>query len=315
MIPPFLRLWPFAVLLFALVAQAEEPFVLADSGERTAWEAIATRFSEGPAVKKERGVVEVSVKGLKPKPADPGMAAIRVDAASGHVVEVVANGGNFTDDEFALFAKFPELRALTLWHNHGAGFDGTGLAHVLALTKLEKVTLAGGSLSDAGLAQLAKIATLREFHAWHAAYTDAGVAALRKHPALEAFRVGPQWKPTFTDQGLASLATCPKLARVGVDETWLTWEGSLHFLADRRDTLRTIDLGSCLIDPADVDRLRASLPKVTIQWKGLAAAGALFRKQPNVRASAEKWMPKELVARAVSGAEKAELAPPAPGKP
>ncbi len=315
MIPTRLHLWFFVWLFLALSApfvRAKEPmYALPFPEERQAWEAIAARFNDGFTETRGRGIVELAVKGLKgPKPAETATASIRVDEASGHVIEVGSNGAHFTDPEFANFAKFPELRALTLWHNGGADFNGTGLAHVAALPKLEKITLAGGSLNDAGMAELAKIKTLREFHAWHAAYTDAGIAALRAHPALEVFRVGPQWKPTFTDQGLAALATCPKLARVGVDETWLTWDGSLHLLADRRDTLKSIDLGSCLIDPADVDRLRAALPKVTIQWKGLPAAGAAFQK-PQVRATAEKWMPKELIARAVSEAEKAAPSVPA----
>jgi hypothetical protein len=307
MLSRLFRPWPVALFLFvftAFAARAEDPFTLKFPGEQKAWETIAARFSGTPTVTKNRGTIEVAVKGLKgPKPSETATASIRVDEASGHVIEVGSNGAAFTDDEFATFAQFPELRGLTLWHNHGAGFNGTGLAHLAALPKLERVTLAGGSLNDAGMAELAKIKTLREFHAWHAAYTDAGVAALRQHPALESFRVGPQWKPNFTDPALAALATCPKLTRVGVDETWLTWDGSLHLLADRRDTLKSIDLGACLLDPADVDRLRAALPKATIQWKGLPAAGTALQK-PQVRASAEKWMPKELIARAVAEAEK-----------
>jgi len=290
-----------------LVARAEEPVAWKFPEEKKGWEAIAARFNDGVTVKKDRGVTELSVKGLKQaKQGDAAAASVRVDEASGHVFEVGSNGAHFTDAEFAIFAKFPEVRALTLWHNGGTDFNGTGLAQV-AGQKLEKVTLAGGSLNDAGMAELGKIKTLKEFHAWHAAYTDKGVAELKNHPALEAFRVGPQWKPNFTDAGLAALATCPKLARVGVDETWLTWDGSLHALVDRKDTLKSVDLGSCLIEPAEVEKLRAALPGAKVQWKGLAAAGAAFQKAP-VRATAEKWMPKELVAKAVTEAEKAGAA-------
>src|SRR5262245_38796187 len=121
MISRCLRPGFFALCLFALTAfcaRAKEPiYVPPFPEERQAWETIAARFNEGLTITKGRGVVELALKGLKSKAGDAGTASIRVDEASGHVIEVVANGANFTDAEFAIFAKLPELRALTLWHN------------------------------------------------------------------------------------------------------------------------------------------------------------------------------------------------------
>src|SRR5258708_1042911 len=118
--------------------------------EQKAWAAIAARFTEGPEVKSDKpATMELHLANLRGKPGSTGTASILVDKTSGHVLEVTSNSAAFTDAEFALFASFPELRALTLWHN--GSFDGSGLAHLQKLPRLERITLAGGGLADAGL--------------------------------------------------------------------------------------------------------------------------------------------------------------------
>lgn len=300
-----------ALAHFALpVRAADAPPPLKHADERAAWEQVAQRFTVAPALKNDSNkTFEVGVAGLKSDAKGGGTASIRVDKATGHVVEVTSNGAKFTDEEFALFAKFPELAALTLWHNgsnHGdPAFTGAGLARVAHLPKLTRVTLAGGGLADPGMVELAKLKTLRELRVWHAPFTDAGVAALRGHPSLEAIKFGPSWAQTITDKSLESLSECPKLKTLGVAETWLTWEKGLSHLVKRKATLAEVDLGNCIIDPADVDRLRRELPDAKVVWKGLAGAGADFQKAW-LRTRAEKWIPKELIARAIAEAGKAD---------
>ena len=240
--------------------------------------------------------MELHLANLRGKPGSTGTASILVDKNSGHVLEVTSNSAAFTDAEFALFASFPELRALTLWHN--GSFDGSGLAHLQKLPRLERITLAGGGLADAGLREAAKISTMKELRAWHARFTDAGIAALRGHPALESIAVGPSWEKLLTDKTLESIASCPKLKKLSITETWLTWEGGLRHLVKCKD-LTKIDLGNCLIAPAEVARLRSEMPAATIEWRGWAAAGADFSKKW-VRSKAEAWIPKEMIEKAIA---------------
>src|SRR5205814_8581079 len=123
-----------------------------------AWNAIAARFASAPSVKSDTPKTqEVAVTGLKDDPkGGAAMASITLDKASGRVAAVQSNGASISDAEMASFAAFPELSNITLWHNSGAGFTGTGLAGVTKLPKLERLTLAGGSFDDAGMAEAAK---------------------------------------------------------------------------------------------------------------------------------------------------------------
>jgi hypothetical protein len=213
---------------------------------------------------------ELAVTGLHGKAKSDGSASILIEKSSGHVVEVTSNGANFRDEEFAHFAAFTELRALTLWHN--SDFTGTGLAKIAKLPNLQRITLAGGSLNDAGMAEAAKIQTMRELRVWHAKFSDAGIAKLRGHPALESIKMGPSWESLLTDKTLEHLAECPKLTKLGIAETWLTWEGGLRHLVKRKGQIAEIELGNCIIAVAEVERLRRELPGTKISWGGPTAA-------------------------------------------
>src|SRR5258708_7558605 len=121
----------FARLLTSAAAPAP---ALRFPDEQKSWAAIIARFTEGPEVKNDKpATMELHVANLRGK--SGGTASILVDKTGGHILEVTSNSAAFTDAEFALFASFPELRALTLWHN--GNFDGSGLAHLQKLPRLE----------------------------------------------------------------------------------------------------------------------------------------------------------------------------------
>jgi hypothetical protein len=274
--------------------------------EQAAWKAIAARFAEAPKVKADSAkTIELAVSGLRAStPLGAASASIAIDKASGHVVAVTANAANFSDDEISSFAAFSELNNLALFHN--SGFTGTGLANLAKLKKLERVTLAGGSLDDAGMRELAKFPALRELRVFHSKFTDAGVAAFRENPTLEYIWIGPQWSSRQTDKSIAALATCPKLKKLAIDQTWLTWEGSLQALAARKTPVADIDFVNCIIEPADVEKLRQATPTAKIAWKGLGS-GAEELQKPWIKTAAEQWIPKALLDRVQ--AEGAKLPP------
>jgi hypothetical protein len=263
--------------------------------EQAAWQAIAARFTEAPKVKTDSAkTVELAVSGVRAGKTPDGNASILVDKTSGHVTAIIANAANFNDDEIAGFAAFSELNNLTLYHN--SGFTGAGLANLAKLKKIDRVTLAGGSLEDAGMRELAKFPTLRELRVFHSKFTDAGVEAFREHPTLEYIWIGPQWSSRQTDKSIAALATCPKLRKLAVDQTWLTWEGSLKHLAARQTPVAEIDFVNCIIEPGDVEKLRKATPTAKIAWKGLGS-GAEELQKPWLKSTAEQWIPKELLER------------------
>lgn len=296
---PFLAVCTYSFAVAVSLA-ADAP-VLKDSAEQKAWAAITARFISPPTVKTDSPkTTEVAVTGLKNDPkGDKATASIIIDKASGRVSAVVSNGAGISDAEMASFGAFSELSNITLWHNSGNGFTGTGLAGVAKLPKLDRLTLAGGSFDDAGMAEAAKMPKLRELRAWHSKFTDAGIAAFRNHPTIESITIGPMWEKALTDKTLESLSTCPKLKKFGIAETWLTWEGGLKHLTKLKGTLTDLDLGNCIIEPAEVERLKAEMPGTKIAWKGIGAGKEELSKAW-IRPKAEKWIPKELLDRVMA---------------
>jgi hypothetical protein len=111
------------------VAADPAPSALKDPAEQEAWATIAARFTSAPNVKADSAkTTEIAVSGLKDDPkGGNATASITIDKATGRVTQVTSNGAKFTDAEFASFAEFPDLGNITLWHNSGEGFKGTGL--------------------------------------------------------------------------------------------------------------------------------------------------------------------------------------------
>lgn len=64
-----------------------------------------------------------------------------------------------------------------------------------------------------------------------------------------------------------------------------------------------VDFGNCIIEPADVERLRQEMPGTKIVWKGLGAGKEELQKAW-IRPKAEKWIPKELLDRVMASAPK-----------
>jgi hypothetical protein len=280
--------------------------------ERKAWEAIAARFESPVGVKPSRDGVVLGVTRLREDEKRRGVCSLTLDGASGRVVQVSSDGPVFSNAALAELAVFTELRSLTCWHNGHVpasspggdqAFDGTGLRSLRELPRLESLTLSGGTLTDAGMVEVAQLPRLRVFNAWHTRITDAGLSRLAEHAALEEIALGPFWEAKATDRALAHLASCPRLARIKLMESWYTWEGGLRQLLTRKDTLRVVDLDNCLIEPGDVERLRLALPGVKVQWQGLAGAGRVLRDSGWQLGKAKKWMPAELIERAMKEAE------------
>lgn len=297
----------FTLVALALAAEPADAIKFPD--ERAAWNTIAARFESPQTLVPGRGSATIRVEGLKGQPKSTATASVTVNA-EGHVTNVTSNAASFTNDEFKLFAAFPELTSLTLWHNgkidtktKTSTCDGTGLSHLMHLKKLTKVTLAGGALTDAGMAAAAKLPALTEMHIWHSSFTDAGVAEFRNHPTLEVIKIGPMWNPDLTDKSLEALAGCPKLRLIQCSEMYLTWDGGLKHVA-KLPSLAVLDLKNSLIDPADVEKAKAAMPKVKLDWEGLAGTGKTLAESDFSRRKAEKWMPKELLAKAMAEAKK-----------
>lgn len=299
------------LMLWGQAALAEE-IKLPHADEQAAWEKIADRFTGKPEAKQDRQgrLQRIEVRGFKLDKPDKGWARVTLDPETGHVIEVASDRAGFTNDEFQLFMPFKHLHKLTLWHNKNfhdkdapvENYDASGLKYLKELPKLQRITLAGGGFGDEGMRAAAELPHLKYLGMWHCRVTDAGIAHLEKHPAFESIRLGPFWAERITDKSLASLASCPQIKEISLSESYLTYENGLKHLVAVKETLQLLDLRNSLLEPADVEKIKAALPETEVRWEGLAAGGAILQASGWHLGKAKKWMPPELIERALKAA-------------
>jgi hypothetical protein len=92
--------------------------------------------------------------------------------------------------------------------------------------------------------------------------TDAACGLLARHPAVEQLSFSPQGTAGLTNAGLASLATLPKLAKLSISSSRFSYDGGLEHLA-KLPALTSLTLSNVVVPQADIDRLKAALPKTT----------------------------------------------------
>jgi hypothetical protein len=162
-------------------------------------------------------------------------------------------------------------------------YDGSGLS-ALADSKLEEIKI-GHAFDDDGMEALAKVKSLRIATIGHSRATDAGVAHFRNHQNIEEFNISPQARANrVTDRSLQVLATLPKLKRLGLHETFLTYENGLKHLVSLQGQLESVSFKGALVLPADVDRMRADHPGLKVE----ASTPAEILGAPNSR-GVLKW--------------------------
>ena len=178
------------------------------------------------------------------------------------------NLATITDDGVKGLLPLKKLNNLKMFHP-GKAFTGTGLAQLAALPNLERITVAGSlTFGDEGMAALAQISTLKEVRTWHAGQTLEGVKKLKDLKNLKNLTLGQRlaYKPptSVADYTLAVLAELKSLETLQLEEARLKFD-ALAQLKQLPD-LQKLVLEGIDIPEADVERLRAELPKVEIKW-------------------------------------------------
>ncbi len=196
--------------------------------------------------------------------------AAKIARCSG-LTELAANATRLTDAGFAALAPLKELRKLTLWH---LGWEtpkedrltGKGFGALAELPRLEQLNFAGSTVTDEGLAALRAVKQLREVVLYHTWTSDAGMKHLSGLTGLRKVDVGPQFSMRIGDAGVADLATLPALEELKVQETILTYAGSLGRLKQCK-ALKKLILDRVDAQDAEIERLRNELPGVSVEWK------------------------------------------------
>ncbi|MEN9572309.1 MAG: hypothetical protein RL514_164 [Verrucomicrobiota bacterium] len=191
--------------------------------------------------------------------------------------ELGTDGIQVTDAGLKHLAALPNLRSASFFHIAfpDKGFTGAGFAAFKTLPKLERLTVAGTPFNDTGMAAIAELTQLKEFRTWHTFQTQVGNEHLLKLTGLRSLMLGQrlrQWngKPnplSIDDSTLTTLAKLKSLESLGLDEVRLTHAALLQLKA--LPNLKKLTLQHADIPEADIAKLRADLPGVTIEWKPL----------------------------------------------
>jgi hypothetical protein len=166
------------------------------------------------------------------------------------------------------FLPLKSLKTLKFFHP-GKSFTGAGLSRLAPLPQLSSLTVAGSlSFGDEGMAAVATLTRLREFRTWHAGSTLEGMKSLAALPGLKSLTLGQRlaYQPptSLSDETIAVLVRMKSLETLRLEEARLTGDALLQL--NQLPELKKLTLEGIELAGADVDRLKAGLPKVDVAW-------------------------------------------------
>lgn len=180
-----------------------------------------------------------------------------------------SNGAKLSDDGFKPLAGWKSLKQIGFDHWFRSVKDkpiGAGLAHLAALPALESVRLGGCEVGPEAMEALATIKTLRKLDVFHTRYvTDDCLPVLQKLPELRIFIAGPQYSTRLTDAALRHLSGVKSLEEISLTETWLSYDGGFRHLS-ALPNLKKLSIPKVIASEEDVNRLKAELPKLAVDW-------------------------------------------------
>lgn len=191
------------------------------------------------------------------------------------------NGSQLTDDGYRHFAAFPKLKKLSIFHpsRNLKEFNGSGLAHLKELPELEALTFAGATAGNEALEAVAQIDGLQSFREWHNTETSEGLKQLAKLKNLKSVRLGqrlPSWgkntPASFDGATLDILAKIPSLESIELTEARLDYDAVAKLKA--LPNLKTLKINQVDISEGDVEKLKAAMPGVKIDFEPLTSEQA-----------------------------------------
>jgi hypothetical protein len=191
--------------------------------------------------------------------------------------ELNTEGTHITDAGLAGFAVFKNVKGMSFYHPSldVKGFDGSGFAALKALPKLERLTIAGTRANDKLMEAVAQIKQLKDFRTWHTYQSQSGNAFLEKLPHLRSLTLGQRLRHwdgssnalSLDDATLDLLSRLATLESLSLDEARISLDALLKLKA--LPQLKKLSLARIDIPAEDVEKLKAALPGVKIDWKPL----------------------------------------------
>ena len=194
--------------------------------------------------------------------------------------DLSTNAAQFSDDGLRQLTKLANLKQIKFFHTslRSKHFNGSGFAHFTELKNLRRLTVAGCPFNDEGMAAVGKLTQLENFRTWHTYQTEAGNKHLTSLANLRSLHLGQRLRHydgtsnahSLSDQTLVTLAAMATLDTLILDEAVLSVE-ALEKLKGLKN-LKRVELGRIDLSPADVERLKTSLPGVEVVFKPMTDA-------------------------------------------
>jgi hypothetical protein len=204
-----------------------------------AWPQIVPAAAPSVGVRDERAVAEF----LRSKGAN-----VHLDDA-GRILSIEAIRSELVDDDLA---RLRTLRSLDALEIAGGAITDAGVAHLRSLVGLVRLYLHDIPLSDDGLAPLDGLTNLEALALQGTRITSAGLAHLKPLKQLEALNLA---RTRVDDDGLAHIAGLVRVETLCLERTRVSGEGLVHLKNMPR--LRVLNLKEC--DVVD-DNLETLVP-------------------------------------------------------
>lgn len=188
------------------------------------------------------------------------------------------DGARLTDDGFRHFAAFGNLRQASFFHTSFgmAGFTGVGFGHLKDCPRLERLTVAGISMGDEGLAAIGTLAQLKEFSTWHTWQTEAGNWHIARLSQLTSLKLGQRLPgkgreaPSLSDASMAALLTMKSLQTLKIGEARFTLDALKQLQG--LPGLKSLVLYETDFPETQIPALSAALPGVKVTLEPLTEA-------------------------------------------
>ncbi|MEZ6131473.1 MAG: hypothetical protein R3C59_22595 [Planctomycetaceae bacterium] len=185
------------------------------------------------------------------------------------------DGAQLSDTGLSRLAALNNLQSVSFFHLsfRKGGFTGKGFEAWMALSKLERLTVAGMSMGDEGFREIAKLKQLKQLRTWHTYRTEASNTELAKLPNLTTLKLGqrlPHSKAaplSLSNNSLATLVKIPMLETLELSEADFSVE-ALKTLA-QLPNLKRLKIDRTYLKAADIEKLKSKLPGVQITFEPL----------------------------------------------
>lgn len=188
----------------------------------------------------------------------PGVAQLFGEDYAQEITDVYMRNPEISDQDLHIVAGLPTLEKLEL---AGSSVTSAGIENLKSLPKLYTLHLADTQVTDEGLAHLPRFRSLGILSLDNTAITDAGLVSVAKIPMLERLSLDGTG---ITDAGLAHLSGLATLKELACVDTKITDEGLVHL--EGLKNLEVLKVYNTKVTRAALEKLHVVLPNCMI-WE------------------------------------------------